>query len=558
MKGRTGKVLGLCDNHDAGAALCIDGSLHSAINEERLNRIKHFQGFPRLSIQALLGAAGLAASDIDLVSVASDMTPAIFLRIFRNVHRFARRKPSAFGLVMMLYVSYHVLCNKLPPLRRLERALSRLYLKRVLRKMGFRAEVELHDHHACHANAAYYSSGLAKALVVTMDANGDGVGVSVSLGEGRSVSRLYEQSGFSAPGLFYSRITEVLGFHPNRHEGKITGLAAFGDPHALAAEVAPLFRLEGGRIRLSHDRAAYRRLGALDKAAVAAAAQKVFEDVIVGFVELWADRTGARDVCLAGGVFSNVRLNQRLAQSAKTASVYVFPHMGDGGLALGAIYGALRPAPRRLTHLFLGPEPAAGPGEVRSLADRYGLRVRELAEPAREVARALAEGKIVGVHRGGQEFGPRALGNHSILYRTDDARASALLNEKLRRTEFMPFAPATLDEHFDACYAGTEKSRECTPFMTIACDCTSFMGAKSPAVVHVDRTARPQRVMKEQNPFLHEVLTHYHALTGIPSLLNTSFNIHEEPIVYAREDAVKTFVAAGLDLLLLDDCLVHR
>jgi carbamoyltransferase len=176
----------------------------------------------------------------------------------------------------------------------------------------------------------------------------------------------------------------------------------------------------------------------------------------------------------------------------------------------------------------------------------------------KEIAKLIVAGNIVAICRGGQEYGPRALGNHSILAKTDDITLIELLNKKLNRTEFMPFAPVTLDTHSELCYSGIQGAELASSLMTITLNCTTFMKEKSPAVVHVDGTARPQIIKRKDNAFLYDIVSYYYKLTGIPSLLNTSFNVHEEPIVFFPENAIKTFITAELDYLILDQLLLRK
>jgi carbamoyltransferase len=393
-----------------------------------------------------------------------------------------------------------------------------------------------------------------------MDAMGDGVGLTVSIGRDNHINRIFQQSGLNAPGFFYSRITEILGFRPNNHEGKITGLAAYGNPALLVNEMDKMFHFSDGKIIISNCKRDYSDLKKYKREDVAAAAQRVFENTIVEFVQFWVDTTKIYDVCLSGGVFNNVKLNQRIHQSSRIKSVYVFPNMGDGGLALGAVYSFLQPLPVKFKNIFLGPRKQESSEEIDILLRQYGLIVykKGMKKPEHVIAALLASGKIVAIHKGGQEYGPRALGNHSILCKTDDPALNSILNKKLKRTEFMPFAPVTLDKHADLCYTRIKGAEYTARFMTITFDCTSFMNEKCPCVVHVDTTARPQILEREDNLFLYELLDYYYQITGVPAILNTSFNIHEEPIVFSHEDAVRTFISSELDYLLIDEILLTR
>jgi carbamoyltransferase len=293
---------------------------------------------------------------------------------------------------------------------------------------------------------------------------------------------------------------------------------------------------------------------------LAAAWQHTLETVLVRYVRHHLGRHRVDKVALAGGVAANVKLNQRLGEIPGVSRVFVYPAMSDCGtgagaaMAIQAASGGLRST--RLRDVFLGP--AFAKRDVEAALAGRGLRTRPLGDPAEEIADLLAQGKTVARCAGRMEYGPRALGNRSILYQAGDPRANRWLNEKLRRTEFMPFAPATLTEEAHRCYLNLDVAADAARFMTITYDCTDFMKQASPAAVHVDGTARPQLVDRETNPSFHAILAAYHRRTRIPSVLNTSFNIHEEPIVCSPTDAVATFLAGDLDYLVLEDLLVSR
>jgi carbamoyltransferase len=236
--------------------------------------------------------------------------------------------------------------------------------------------------------------------------------------------------------------------------------------------------------------------------------------------------------------------------------------MGDEGLAVGAAWftaltrhGA---RPTRQPHMYWGPEYSEA--ECRGALDGHSLTATRLddAEMAVRVGDRLASGEVVAVCRGRLELGPRALGHRTILFQTTDGTVNDWLNKRLDRTEFMPFAPVTLDEHAEACYEGLDRCRHTAEFMTITCSCTPSMRASSPAVVHLDGTARPQLIRREIDAFCYDTLIRYHARTGIPSLINTSFNMHEEPIVCTPDDAVRAFLRGRLDALVLGPFLVEH
>ncbi|MDX1436539.1 MAG: carbamoyltransferase C-terminal domain-containing protein, partial [Anaerolineales bacterium] len=272
--------------------------------------------------------------------------------------------------------------------------------------------------------------------------------------------------------------------------------------------------------------------------------------------------TGLRNVAVAGGVFANVKFNQRIHELEEVDHFFVHPAMDDSGLSVGGALAALLGSPeidasrvrQPLENVYFGP--GYSDDDIKGAIKKSGLDARRQPEMARTIAQLLAEGHVVARFTGRMEYGPRALGHRSILYQTTDPSVNDWLNENLNRTEFMPFAPATLVEYADRCYLGLDGARNAARFMTITFNCTPAMQAESPGVVHVDGTARPQIIDPDSAPDFYKILSAYHEITGIPSVINTSFNMHEEPIVCTPEDALRSFKQGNLAYLALGDWLV--
>jgi carbamoyltransferase len=366
--------------------------------------------------------------------------------------------------------------------------------------------------------------------------------------------------------VYYSRLTEFLGFKPLVHEGKITSLAGYGKPHPRISQIAEeqlhfiakkkTFNCKNHFLKERRDNRSYRELEHYAQEDVAYAFQSNFESQIVKFVEFWVDRTGIRNVCVAGGAFANVSVNRKINQSQRIDRLYIFPHMGDGGLALGAVLAFSKPAPFYLKQIYWGP--VYSTAYIQRLLGSTNLThtfMEELPLCAK-VAELLSQGKTIAHFNAGMEYGPRALGNRSILYRADDPTCLEWLNKKLAREHFMPFAPVSLSEEARSLYTGTEKIDYTLRFMNIAVDCSPAMKEKCPGAVHIDGTARPQILHKEDNPRLYAILQEYKKVKGTATIINTSFNRHEEPIVCAPEDAVRSFLECGLDYLVLNNFLV--
>jgi carbamoyltransferase len=366
-------------------------------------------------------------------------------------------------------------------------------------------------------------------------------------------------------------VTHLCGYRATLHEGKITGLAAHGEPRYLDM-FQKLIAFQDGQIRnigrLYHSSAiaAMRALLPPDweHPDLAASIQTHLEEVAVPYVQHWLRASGKRRVCLSGGVFSNVRLNQKIAELPECDAVFVFPAMGDGGLASGAAYCALRDRGVRLErtdgvalpHVYLGPD--FTDQQIEKALAHSGLPYEPQDDIATTAARLIHEGRVVARFDGAMEYGPRALGNRTIMYHTKDPEVNAWLNKRLHRTEFMPFAPACLAGQEAKLFRWTEAASRSARFMTITLDCSDWMKAHCPAVVHIDGTARPQIVDPEINPGFHAIIERYHELSGIPAIVNTSFNMHEEPIVCTPDDSIRAFVTGGLDNLVIGKFLVSR
>lgn len=564
-------ILGITDTtHDSGAALVYRGKVICAINEERLTRKKGQGGFPLRSINKILEDTGIKNKEISAVVFAGISTPPIYARLFRILQSSS---PKSLGVVL----NKRSLSNYLYDLIRFKSAtlkykpsidftdfcLLGLLVKKDLPLFLAGKRCFFVGHHESHAAAACLTSGKEKVLCVTMDAVGDGLSATVSVFD---KNKLYPVSsiGVSASlGLFYSMVTDYLGFNPFIEEGKTVGLAAFGK--AQNVRVSFPFNFKSGRIFYNWKWG----IGAIDylkkldkypKEDVAAWLQSGLEHIVCDFIEEYILKTKINDIVLSGGVFANVKLNQRICHLDAVRSIYVFPHMGDGGLAVGsALYLSMKESSmdhifEPLKDLYLGSE--YSDDEIKSQLDRQRLSYTKPLNIEVQIAKLLAENKIVAVFDGRMEYGPRALGNRSILSSAKDKSINNILNDKLKRIDFMPFAPVTLKEYAVDCYTGISKAQYAALFMTITCDSTAYTQKVSPAVVHIDNTCRPQLISEGINPRMYRILKEYHVLTGIPSLINTSFNLHKEPIVCSPSDALKTFKESRLDYLAIGGYLL--
>lgn len=565
-------VLGIADNHDSGAALLVDGQLVAAVNQERVDRVKGSGAFPWGAIDAALDLGGVPARAVDRIVVGTGFTPSAALRALPGLHQRARGG-GQFSPALHAYIVYQSVLRK-TGLYTVELEASQGLLSRRLKERPFAAaQLELMDHHRAHAEGAYRTQPHDHCLVLTVDAMGDGTTATVSVGKDGQLDLLWRQSGLATINTFYSRITELLGFIANRHEGKVTGLAAYvAPPPALVRHFSARVAFEGpGFTRgpaLRADRADDAFWGELKRYSreeIASAAQATLEAAVTGFCSFWMQRTGLRRLAVAGGVFANVKLNQRIAALDGLDSLWVMPHMGDGGLALGAALGSQDAAPRALPHAYWGQ--GFGVRDLYKALKRAGREPQEVgatrspsgeAGDVEQVAAVLSGGGVVGRFEGRMEWGPRALGHRSVLARGHDPSINSWLNTRLRRSEFMPFAPIVRAEDAGRWFRGLDTLGDCPRFMTACVEVTEAFRAACPAAVHVDGTARPQLLRAEDDPGLHRLLGRVGELSGAPVLINTSFNLHEEPIVCTPSDALRAAEAAELDAVWMGPFVDRR
>jgi carbamoyltransferase len=376
---------------------------------------------------------------------------------------------------------------------------------------------------------------------------------------------------FDSLGDYYAYVTQVSGFKAGKHEGKITGLASYGEPTYRAVFDKFIRYQEGTIVNVGNTfrHAALKKITAAlppdySRENLAATVQDVAEDISRRYVSYWKKRTGRSNVALAGGVFANVKINQRIHEIPGVDSVFVFPAMSDEGIAAGAalvLWSRVNPRARPtggycFDHVYLGPE--FSDEKIATALSSEGIEFTIPKDNAAQVARLVHEGWVVARFDGRMEYGPRALGNRSILYRPDEPEVNDWLNKRLGRTEFMPFAPAALAEDAHEYFVGLEGARQTARFMTITFDCTDLMKRTCPGVVHVDGTARPQLVSASDNPTYYRIIKEFKRLSGLSCIVNTSFNIHEEPIVCTPQDAIRAFKIGHLDALSIGPFLAKN
>ncbi|MCC7264040.1 MAG: carbamoyltransferase [Candidatus Latescibacteria bacterium] len=561
-------ILGVSDSHDSGAVLICDGQILAAVNEERLDRRKTSAGIPIRTLQELWRVAGVRPQEVRHIAVAGSSSmgaPPVNNDFTDDEGRFSLmqlaaelvdRFPGGRGLLASpaLNDAYRLLMRPFSA-RRVE------FIREIAQGLGVDAPITAFDHHHCHVASAYYTSGFPDCLVISNDGFGDAQCSEVAVGRSGQLEVLSRNPFYNSLGVYYNYTTLFCGFPKSHHAGKTTGLAAFGDPRRTVEVFRSLIRWDEvrglyvncGGVFSNSIHELNRRLAGVSREDAAAGIQEHCEDILTAMVRYWIARTGMRKIVLVGGVHANVKVNQRIASLPEVEGLFVFPNMGDGGLALGAAFLAwaesdARATPRYLDSVYLGQ--AYTDSEIEAALRGAGVAFSRPADLVGEVAAHLAANRIVARFDGRMEFGPRALGNRSILYPATNPDVNQWLNRQLRRTEFMPFAPVLRDVDATSFLKGfDERTAHTAEFMTITYDVTDQCKREAPAVVHVDGTARPQVLIRQSNPSYYDILEQYHQRTGLSVLVNTSFNMHEEPIVCTPEDAVKAFFSSGLDVL---------
>ncbi|MFC2135787.1 carbamoyltransferase C-terminal domain-containing protein, partial [Bacteroidota bacterium] len=556
-------LLGIIDSqNDCGVCLLKDGEVISALNEERVVRQKLIGGFPHQSLKKILEINKLSYNDIDKIIVSGFCTPPVFARYFRFLQKaeYDVRKNKKIKITKKLSdIAQGKLRIQTSKPKSWFGLLEKPLLKPVIRKelpKGLKnKEIIFVNHHLCHAAGAYYTQEKKKVLAITADGCGDGVSLTINICDNNKITRIFEVKAKHSYGWFYGLITMALGFQWHKHEGKVTGLAARGNADNVKIKF-PFVSENGGTVyKGSHmPNDIKKMISSYSMEDISAWVQKGLEKHMIKTARYWVKKTKIGDVVLAGGLFANVKLNEMIHEIPEVTSVYVFPHMGDGGLAAGACLEHVKPTPKKIKTLYLGGEYTDK--EIKVSLDKSGLKFRKSKNIEKEIAELLSQGKVIARFNGAMEYGPRALGNRSILYQTTDPSVNNWLNKKLKRTEFMPFAPATLWEERKKCYLGLEGAETTAKYMTITFNCTTKMKKQSPGVVHIDGTARPQLVKKEDNESFYKIIKEYHKITGIPSIINTSFNVHEEPIVMTPLDAIRAFKQSKLDHLAIGKYLI--
>jgi carbamoyltransferase len=582
--------------HDSAAALVCDGVIVAAAQEERFTRRKHDPGFPRQAIAYCLAAGSTDLREVDAV-VFYEKPFVKFERLLETYLSLAPRGFSQFKVAMPIWLR--------------EKLFQKDLLLGELRRMDSdfdAARLRFSEHHLSHAASAFYPSPFERALVLTLDGVGEWTTTSVGVGRGAQIEILKELHFPHSLGLLYSAFTYYAGFRVNSGEYKLMGLAPYGQPkYATIIRDKLLDLKEDGSFRVNQDyfdyatgfkminrqfeelfgqpaRAPEGRLNAFHMD-IAASIQAVTEEVILHLTRSLARETGERNLCLAGGVALNCVANGKVLRDGQFDQVWVQPAAGDAGGALGAalaVYHMDFNAPRVVSNTldgmagaYLGPSYSQAEIEARLAAAGAHFRSLDDETVLEATVDALVDGSAIGWFQGRMEFGPRALGNRSILGDPRNPAMQKSLNLRVKyRESFRPFAPAVLAED---CAEWFEHDRP-SPYMQFVADIKperrrlmsddekalfgidklNVIRSELPAVTHVDYSARLQTVHAETNPRFHALLSRFKARTGCPVLVNTSFNVRGEPIVGTPEDAFRCFMGTDIEMLVIGNCILRK
>lgn len=559
------KILGIsCFYHDAAAALVEDGVLRAAASEERFTRIKHDPELPKNAVNFCLNRAGIDINDIDYVAFY-DKPFTKFDRIFTGYLAKPIRSYKSFLMAAPVWLK------------------RKLWIGHIVEKeLGFRKEILFLTHHLSHAAGTFFCSPFEEAAILTVDGVGEWATASYGMARNNNVELLKEMHYPHSIGLLYSAFTYYLGFQVNSAEYKVMGLAPYGKPEYQNLIENKIVRIcEDGSIFLNLDYFTFHYAQTMtgkkfDKLFgkqcrlpetpiepfhenVAASIQAVIEKIILKMTAHVREVTDQRKICLSGGVALNATANGKLVKTDLFEEVYVQPASGDAGGAVGAaLYVHYKTTgDNKTSQPFFGIGPSYSVREIRTFLDANVIPYRDeaLDSQLRFLANKIAEGYVVGMFQNGMEFGPRALGFRSIVADPRDNKMKEKINAAVKyREPFRPFAPTVLIERALEFFDCNGEA----PYMIINYKVHEDKRKIIPAVTHVDNSSRIQTVSKTDNPIFYQLIEEFEKLTGVPVLLNTSFNLRGYPIVNTPLEAVETFCTGGIDFLLIDRYILSK
>lgn len=560
-------ILGICNDETASACLMKNGEIIFAASEERFTRKKLDNSFPENSINACLSFLNIKLLDIDIIAYAwaKGFQQDLVEKYLELGVKYAEN-PEALRITK----------------ERIKSEIDRDKTKRQEFDNWVNINIDRNKqkvldfyHHEAHAASAAFFSPFNEGYVYTSDGRGDFEATTIyqfNRHKDQKLKKIYAAISNDSFGFFYGRITGLLGFKPMRHEGKITGLAAYGNPSHAMNLCKKMIDVNDGKVSSNlgeyyspffapYSKKLKKEIGTFKKEDVAAAAQQHLENMMIKLLDFHLKDNDVKKTNLmcAGGVFGNVKITQKLKEMSKIKRCYVQPQMGDGGLCIGACALAHnqiiasndknKASIKQLVSMYLGPTASFRMSSHDDYTKEFEHQILDHSKSAIFLAKSLKNKNVIGLINGRMEFGPRALCNRSIIVGTSDRTINDWLNKRMNRTEFMPFAPVMRKEIANKYIKDFYEDDVTLNFMTSTVNCTNDFQANNPAVVHVDKTARPQIVTANSNNFIWNVLKEWEKISGESSLVNTSFNIHEEPIICDIDEGIVSLRNGVIDEL---------
>jgi carbamoyltransferase len=560
-------VLGIWDGHDSGVALLKGSEILFSINEERLSKRKLEVSFPEKSIEYSLSYLGLKKEDIGVIAVSTTEFAKTLWRMFpflkENYYLIRRKKKdySIFDYFKRL-AKYKITELQLDPL---SKGISKSIIKNKLKKLGFKNfQLLMYDHHLCHAVGAAFTSGFEKSLVITIDGIGDTLSGTISKFENGKLERIKAISGKDSFGIFFEHVTNLMNMRELEDEGKVMALANYA--LKIEDEKNPLldfFKIEGLNVKAKYGcLKTYKKLKRIlwkyPSEQFAYMAQRTLEIKITELVKNAVEETGLRKICLAGGTCSNIKVNMLIKNLPEVEDVYVFPHMGDGGLAMGsamlANYELNGVFKYDFKNVYFGPQ--FSNDYIKTVLAKSKLNYKYIEDIEKETARIIFGGDIVLWFQGRMEYGPRALGNRSILAppHSEEIKNELNLIQK-KRVWYQPFCPTMLLG--DAKELLEDLKGTPNAYMTMGYMIEKEKQKLVKGVINIDGSCRPQ-IITDHDSRYSKLLSEYKKLSGIGVVLNTSFNLHGEPLICSPEDALSTFSRTAAKYLVLGNYLVRK
>jgi carbamoyltransferase len=541
------KILGIFNGKNASITYFDGDKIAFSVCEERFNRIKNYRGYPFKSINYLFKKFKLNPLEIEVVTSGAWNSPG--KDVLKDYFKINNRCFEPWSRLFYSEISDHKY--------KIE------FIKETI-KIFKNAEIKFYDHHISHFFSAKLTFQHKNGYGIVSDGRGDCQSLSLWKFSPTKIIKLAGFSELRSFGAFYGSITYLLGFIPDRHEGKVTGLAAYGKKTQLVNKFKNYINFHKGQINTSNEFIPFTKPNNLNylkritrgysKEDIAFAAQYNLEKNIIKIIDYYIPKNS--NLVAAGGVFSNVKLNQKIRETNHCKNFYIFPEMSDAGISFGSVSAYLYEkslVPKKIKDMFLGPE------NLIKYKDKKKLRSRKLDKKINFnfILSELQKGKVIGICNGKGEFGPRALGNRSIIFSPSEIKLKDKVNKRLGRNDFMPFAPVTIDQLAKKLFINYKKNDQNLQFMTTCYRCSKLMIKKCPSVVHVDKTARPQVLTKKfKNKMYYNLVYGFNKKYGIPCLINTSFNVHEEPIVNTTEEAIFMLKKKVIDYLIVDNLLL--